>query len=195
MQNVKAGGTTATLDTNSAEVTLRKFGDIIERIEYVRKYLNLNKSRFSAGIGMKPQTYNNFIGSQGSKPNIELIHGIVNRFKVNPHWLLNGTGEVFSDREGVTGETIGWEGGVSEDDPISRQHRESVGHLQKQLKDLEPMIREIETRIKGLESSQIPLVNGLTKVLSAYLELDPVGANREVKAFLHRLEQRLGKIK
>jgi transcriptional regulator with XRE-family HTH domain len=175
--------------------TLRKFGDIIERIEYIRKYLNLNKSRFSAGIGMKPQTYNNFIGSQGSKPNIELIHGIVNRFKVNPHWLLNGTGEVFSDQEGVTGESIGWEGEVREEDPVSRQHRESVGHLQQQLKDLQPVIKEIETRIKGLENTQVPLVNGLTKALGAYVELDPVGATREIKGFILRLEQRLSKIK
>ena len=75
---------------------MRKFEDIIERIEYVRKYLNLNKSRYSSNIGMKPQTYNNFIGAQGSKPNIELIRGIVNRYGVNPTWLLNGEGEVFS---------------------------------------------------------------------------------------------------
>ena len=72
---------------------MKKFPEIIERVEYVRKYFGLNKSEFSARIGMKPQTYNNFIGSQGSKPNIELIFGVVNEFEVNPHWLLNGVGE------------------------------------------------------------------------------------------------------
>ena len=57
--------------------------------------LSMNKSRFSARIGMKPQTYNNFIGPQGSKPNIELLLGMLNVYHVNPYWLLNGTGEIF----------------------------------------------------------------------------------------------------
>ncbi len=49
----------------------RKFSEIIERVEYVRRRLSMNKSRFSTSIGMTPQTYNNFIGAQGSKPSIE----------------------------------------------------------------------------------------------------------------------------
>ena len=73
----------------------QKFPEIIERIEYVRRYLSLNKSQFSQRIGMKPQTYNNFIGVQGSKPNIELIYGLFNVYHVNPNWLLNGTGSIF----------------------------------------------------------------------------------------------------
>ncbi len=73
----------------------RKFSEIIERIEYVRRHLSMNKSRFSSGIGMKPQSYNNFIGAQGSKPNIELILGMINVYHVNPYWLLDGIGDVF----------------------------------------------------------------------------------------------------
>ena len=73
----------------------RKFSEIIERIEYVRGRLSLNKSRFSARIGMMPQTYNNFIGAQGSKPSIELILGMLNVYHVNPYWLLDGIGDVF----------------------------------------------------------------------------------------------------
>ena len=73
----------------------QKFPEIIERVEIVRKLLSINKSRFSTGIGMKPQTYNNFIGAQGSKPNIELLLGMVNTYQVNPHWLLLGVGKVF----------------------------------------------------------------------------------------------------
>ncbi len=76
----------------------QKFPEIIERIEYVRRYLSLNKSQFSERIGMKPQTYNNFIGQQASKPSIELIYGVVDRFSVNPYWLLTGTGEIFLTR-------------------------------------------------------------------------------------------------
>ncbi|MCZ6627462.1 MAG: helix-turn-helix transcriptional regulator [SAR324 cluster bacterium] len=71
------------------------YKDIVERAESVRKLLSMNKSRFSRRIGMKPQSYNNFTGAQGSKPNLELIYGLVNEYKVNPRWLLNGVGEMF----------------------------------------------------------------------------------------------------
>ena len=67
--------------------------EIIGRVEIVRKQLRLNKSCFSETIGMKPQTYNNFIGQQGSKPNIELISGVVKEFNVNPLWLMFGSGQ------------------------------------------------------------------------------------------------------
>lgn len=71
---------------------------IIGRIEEIRHLLRLNKVQFSAKFGMRPQTYNNFIGSQGSKPNVELIIGTAllipeaqrGAFYV---WLLHGDGE------------------------------------------------------------------------------------------------------
>ncbi len=40
----------------------QKYPKIIDRIEWVRRYLSLNKSQFSHRIGMTPQTYNNIIG-------------------------------------------------------------------------------------------------------------------------------------
>lgn len=67
-----------------------KFADIIERCEQVRRREGLNKTAFCGRIGIKPQTYNNFIGAQGSKPNVELLHGVVTQFGVNPLWLLTG---------------------------------------------------------------------------------------------------------
>ncbi len=73
----------------------QKFPEIIERIEYVRKLLGLNKSRFCLAFGVKPQTYNNYIGPQGTKPNVELIFGAIDRFNVNPDWLLTGSGSIF----------------------------------------------------------------------------------------------------
>ena len=72
----------------------QKFPEIIERIEYVRRYLSLNKSQFCRRIGMTPQTYNNFIGQQASKPSVDLIFGVVNELHVNPMWLLNGIGAI-----------------------------------------------------------------------------------------------------
>ncbi len=175
---------------------MRKFGDIIERIEYVRKYLNLNKSRFSSDIGMKPQTYNNFIGAQGSKPNIELIHGIVNRYGVNPIWLLNGTGDVFTE-EGRLANAAGGGGllQTAEGGALSREFSESLNDLQLQIKTLDPVISQAEKRIKELESSQQPLIEGLTKILEKYLGIDPVGANREIKLLIQKLDLRLQKLR
>jgi DNA-binding XRE family transcriptional regulator len=78
---------------------MQKFSDITGRAEVVRTRLGLNKSQFSARIGIKPQTYNNFVGSQGSKPNMELFYGIVREFNVDPMWLLNGMGEPFASSQ------------------------------------------------------------------------------------------------
>ncbi len=49
---------------------------IIERIEQVRKGLEMNKSKFIAGAGFSPQTYGNFVGAQGSKPSLALVVGV-----------------------------------------------------------------------------------------------------------------------
>lgn len=65
-----------------------KFQGIINRIEEVRLREGLGKSRFCKAFGMKPQTYNDFIGKQGSKPNVELILGVIHTYKVDVHWLL-----------------------------------------------------------------------------------------------------------
>jgi transcriptional regulator with XRE-family HTH domain len=76
-----------------------KFTDITERVEVVRTSLGLNKAQFASKIGMKPQTYNNFVGSQGTKPNMALVCGIVRAFNVDPGWLLTGAGEPFADKQ------------------------------------------------------------------------------------------------
>jgi hypothetical protein len=73
----------------------REFSEIIDRVEQVRLVLRLSKSRFCKEIGMKPQTYNNFVGTQGSKPNIELLAGIITHYRVNPMWVLTGNGTMF----------------------------------------------------------------------------------------------------
>lgn len=63
---------------------------IIGRVEQVRAALHLHKSQFAARIGLKPQTYSNFVCKQASKPSVELLVGLVKVFDVNPLWLLLG---------------------------------------------------------------------------------------------------------
>ncbi len=169
---------------------MRKFSEIIDRVEEVRNRLGLNKSRFAAAIDMKPQTYNNFIGVQGSKPNIELVYGMVECFKVNPHWLLNGTGQPFSegaDLEGIAVDAMG--PGQAE-----RENPEVERALGRELQALRPVIRDREKVLKGVAAGQRSLYGALHEVLGAYLRLDPASAIREVRMFMERLETRLAKL-
>jgi len=158
---------------------LRKFPEIIERIEYIRTHLGLNKSRFSAEIGMKPQTYNNFIGSQGSKPNVELIYGIVTRFGVNPIWLFTGAGAMFLDNRGGPGPAGARPpgvdlAGIGTADASSRM----VEDLRRELVKLEPLLKNVESEIKKIEGSHASLLDRIVAAISRYLELDPVQARK-----------------
>ena len=175
----------------------KKFSDIIERIEYLRNLLKLNKSRFSSDIGMKPQTYNNFIGAQGSKPNIELIHGIVNKYGVNPMWLLNGTGAIFlkyqnepdyramtaSGRLGVQEGILAHPGGTGP---------EAIGALKEEMKELEPLLENVETKIKQLEREHLPIVERYIGLIRRYFDIDPISAIEEYKELLKRMQVRIG---
>ncbi len=94
---------------------------IVERIEDMRCDLKLSKSKFCAAFGMKPQTYSNFIGQQGSKPNVELLMGVAEAYR--PH-----------DREGALAWIVWGVGGpgVSDDDRLSRVEA-GLAQLEKEL--------------------------------------------------------------
>jgi hypothetical protein len=169
---------------------LKKFSDIIERVEQVRTHLGLNKSRFSAEIGMKPQTYNNFIGSQGSKPNVELLYGIVSRFSVNPLWVFTGQGTMFLEGRGGFG---GARAGLGALHAVERSGiaSESTSVLAQELAAIEPLLRSVEDRIKRLESGHQTLLDRLNTVMRRYIELHPDGAVEELTTLLQRMEQRI----
>ena len=107
---------------------------------------------------MMPQTYNNFVGTQGSKPSIELVHGVGSRFNVNLTWLLYGKGAVFLDQENALSEL-----------PTGIRRRMMEG------------LRQVKSR-------QFPLLEGLTQILSRFFEIDPAGAIHEVDEFIRKLK-------
>ncbi len=82
---------------------------IIARIEDMRHDLKLSRVKFAAGFWMCPQTYNNFIGQQGSKPSMELLMGVVEAYRSH-------------DREGALAWIVWGVGGpgVSDGDRLSR---------------------------------------------------------------------------
>ena len=173
------------------------YADIIERIEYVRKIRGLNKSKFSSAIGMKPQTYNNFIGAQRSKPNVELIYGIVEKYGVNPYWLLRGMGPIYSrDAENLAtaqgGRSLPDTLGVADSDATAELAPESYGDLRAQLDQVDPLLGEMKERLRLLESSQYPLLESLMMLLKRYMELDPAAASQEINTLLARLRRKFG---
>ena len=165
--------------------------EIIQRIEYVRNYLGLNKSRFSTEIGLKPQTYNNFIGAQASKPSVDLILGIVNRFGVNPAWLLNGGGAVFQERTAEQesafgsgaaqvadrGRPIGW--GAAPGDP----------GLNQQLARLAETVQSLERRLVAVESPQQATVREIAELAGRLVDVDAEGSDSELQEMRARLER------
>ncbi len=183
----------------------KKFADIIERIEYLRNLLNLNKSRFSGDIGMKPQTYNNFIGAQGSKPNVELIFGIVNQFGANPMWLLNGAGPVFLDESKAAqylgrspayrAEMAGVSGAVHDASAgfATTPNRADIDKLRTELKTMEPLLRKAEGQLQLMEQSRLNVLERAMALLRRYYEVDPAGTIGEMRGLLQRLEQRTPK--
>ena len=176
----------------------KKFSDIIERIEYLRKLLKLNKSRFSSDIGMKPQTYNNFIGAQGSKPNIELIHGIVNQYGVNPMWLLGGTGAIFQEgQKGPNYWNIVEPGmlGIQEGMASGPQGEgsEMMKTFKKEMDEMVPILEKMENKIRQMEQVHLPVLERYVGLIKRYFDLDPLSAVEEFKELLKRMDVRMGK--
>jgi phage repressor protein C with HTH and peptisase S24 domain len=67
-----------------------------QRVRELRKALNLTQMEFSKRIGIT-QTSISQIESESNSISLDSIIAIVNNFSVSPYWLLNGTGEMFSD--------------------------------------------------------------------------------------------------
>lgn len=178
--------------------------EIIQRIEYVRNYLGLNKSRFSTEIGLKPQTYNNFIGSQASKPSVELILGIVSRFGANPGWLLNGSGPVFSERRpelearfalpGVGAPSTSWGTQVAEPGQAPGWRSEPAGELAQKIAQLEGMVHSIEERVAAI-SGAVPGLREMTDLFVRLYGSNPKDAEQELNSMKEHLERVLSERK
>lgn len=159
---------------------MAKFNEIIERTEQLRNQLGMNKSRFSNRIGMKPQTYNNFLGAQSTKPNIELIYGIIQQYNVNPMWLLRGEGTMF--REGGSPNLGG--------DAMPYRQFETSPELRSAVDESGQVLKNIEGRMQHTIPGGIPAINHSIEILKRYFEIDPIYTIHEVKKMLEGFESR-----
>lgn len=157
-----------------------KFNEIIERTEQLRNQLGMNKSRFSNRISMKPQTYNNFLGAQSTKPNIELIYGIIQQYNVNPMWLLRGEGSMF--REGGSPNLVG--------DGMPFRPFESSPELRGAIDESGNMLKDIEGHMQHSIPGGIPAIYHSIELLKKYFEIDPIYTINEVKKMLEGFANR-----
>lgn len=132
---------------------MNRFQDIIGRVEEIREDLKLNKSKFSNAIGMKPQTYNNFVGLQGSKPNVDLIKGVVNAFNVNPMWMLNGIGPKYMNTDIRYPEHVGSPAQKVADSGVDYvANPDILKEIAGSLLDIKETLGSMEKRISTLET-------------------------------------------
>ena len=169
----------------------RKFTDIMERVEQVRNHLRLSKVQFTRAIGMKPQTYNNFIGAQGSKPNVELIHGIVTKFRADPMWVLTGKGSMFLDAfNGAPEPAPMAPSGPPPDDTKRPEHPQRIEYIPG-FGPAELVLNRIEAIFQQMDQQHAALLSRLAEVLKRYLRMDPAESADHLRDFLDYIERRM----
>lgn len=173
--------------------TPRKFADIVGRIERLRNILRMKKSHFASAIGMKPQTYNNFIGAPGSKPNVELLHGIVTRFGANPMWVLTGAGSMFLEGIQQGSETNPFLSNRAAPSRISELARLNDDEFERELAKVRPVIEQIEAALARSDKKNDLLLDRLILALRQYVRVNPTESMAELASFLERIEKLIEK--
>ena len=92
-----------------------------ERIRELRKYLGLTLEKFGDPIGVKKSTLSS-MENGASGVTTQMIKSICREYNVNEEWLVNGTGEMFSevDRED---QIMRWAASVLKEDSASFRKR------------------------------------------------------------------------
>ena len=75
-------------------ITKHNFGIITERVEKVRKLLNMRIPEFCESLAITRQYYENYVGVQNSKPSVKLIYHTCVVHNVASEWLLFGIGDM-----------------------------------------------------------------------------------------------------
>lgn len=81
------------------------------RIRNVRKLLKLNQTEFSEELGIT-QTSVSQIEREKNGISYDVFKALVNKMGVNPYWLMNGTGSIFSPIAGYSEDRMLGKGGA-----------------------------------------------------------------------------------
>lgn len=96
-----------------------------DRLEQIRGRLGLNKTEFADAMGVSNRYYYNILSGAGSgNLRLEHLESLLQRFKVNPAWVLTGEGEMFLEIQDNTTEWIS--GSIVPDIPITAKIDEEL---------------------------------------------------------------------
>ena len=72
--------------------------EISLRLKEIVKYTGLSDRAFAQSIDLAQTTFTNIL-LKGTEPKSDVLRAIIEKYKVNAHWLLTGEGEMFSKTE------------------------------------------------------------------------------------------------
>lgn len=72
--------------------------EISLRLKEIVNYTGLSDRAFAQSIDLAQTTFTNIL-LKGTEPKSDVLRAIIEKYKVNAHWLLTGEGEMFSKTE------------------------------------------------------------------------------------------------
>ena len=72
--------------------------EISLRLKEIVKYTGLSDRAFAQSIDLAQTTFTNIL-LKGTEPKSDVLRAIIEKYKVNAHWLLTGEGEMFTKTE------------------------------------------------------------------------------------------------
>lgn len=72
--------------------------EISLRLKEIINYTGLSDRAFAQSIDLAQTTFTNIL-LKGTEPKSDVLRAIIEKYKVNAHWLLTGEGEMFSKTE------------------------------------------------------------------------------------------------
>ena len=72
--------------------------EISLRLKEIVKYTGLSDRAFAQSIDLAQTTFTNIL-LKGTEPKSDVLRAIIEKYKVNAHWLLTGEGEMFTKAE------------------------------------------------------------------------------------------------
>ena len=72
--------------------------EISLRLKEIVKYTGLSDRAFAQSIDLAQTTFTNIL-LKGTEPKSDVLRAIIEKYKINAHWLLTGEGEMFTKTE------------------------------------------------------------------------------------------------
>lgn len=72
--------------------------EISLRLKEIVNYTGLSDRAFAQSIDLAQTTFTNIL-LKGTEPKSDVLRAIIEKYKINAHWLLTGEGEMFAEQE------------------------------------------------------------------------------------------------